>query len=318
MKKLLAVVSILLLLLLVLGGWWKMQLSPFSKSGIEKTFIIPKGQNISQVAEQLKKENLIRSTLAFKIYIRQQNLAGKIQAGTFKLSPSMSTPQIVKALVSGALEIWVTFPEGWRIEEMAQRIASDLDQNSEKFVVSSVEGFMFPDTYLFPKDISMEQVARIMRDNFNKKYSDELRAKIKSQGLTETEGVILASIVEREARSDKARTEVASILLKRLKINMGLNTDATLQYALGFQPSEKSWWKKQLTKEDKKIDSPFNTYLYRGLPPTPICNPGLSSLQAVADGNPKTPYLYYYHDYKGNSYYAKTLEEHNENVANNP
>lgn len=319
MKKLLALIVILLFGLLAMGGWWKLQLSPVnSKDQEARNIIIPKGQSVTQTADQLKKENVIRSPLVFKIYIKQQGSSGKIQAGTFKLSPSMSTPQIVEALGSGALEIWVTLPEGWRVEEMAQRIAKELDKNSEEFVTNSKEGYMFPDTYLFPKEITIIQVAKILRDNFEKKFTPELRAKIKAQGLTEEEGVILASIVEREARSDKVRIEVASILLKRLNIDMGLNADATLQYALGYQQGEKSWWKRQLTREDKKVDSPYNTYLHRGLPPAPICNPGLSSLQAVANADPTTPYLYYYHDSKGNSHYAKTLEEHNENIANNP
>ena len=124
--------------------------------------------------------------------------------------------------------------------------------------------------------------------------------------------------MEREARSDQARTDVASILLKRFKIGMGLNADATIQYMLGYQKNEKSWWKRNLTKDDKKVDSPYNTYLYRGLPPAPICDPGLSSLTAVANADSDTPYLYYYHDSEGNSYYTKTLEEHNQNVANYP
>ena len=99
---------------------------------------------------------------------------------------------------------------------------------------------------------------------------------------------------------------------------MGLNADAAIQYALGYQSGEKSWWKRHLTSEDLKVESPYNTYLYRGLPPTPISNPSLSSLQAVASADSKTPYLYYYHDSKGNSYYAATLEEHSQNIVNNP
>jgi UPF0755 protein len=128
----------------------------------------------------------------------------------------------------------------------------------------------------------------------------------------------LASLVEREGRSPQVRTEIAGILLKRYNMGMKLDLDATLQYALGYQPQEKSWWKRHLTRDDKEIDSPYNTYTHRDLPPTPICNPSLSSLEAVANANPKTPYLYYYHDSKGNSYYAKTLEEHSNNVNNHP
>ena len=99
---------------------------------------------------------------------------------------------------------------------------------------------------------------------------------------------------------------------------MGINADATIQYALGYQKDEKSWWKRNLTHDDLKVISVYNTYIHQGLPAAPICNPSLSSLQAVADADPTTPYLYYYHDLKGNSYYGKTLEEHNQNVANYP
>ncbi len=307
----------MIVIISVIGGfaWYNTQLSPASEEKSEKTFLILKGQGVSSIAENLKAEGLIKNETAFKLYIKQQNLEDKLQAGSFKISPSMSSKEIAQNLQKGALEVWVTLLEGWRVEEMAQKLATDLDANSEEFATNSKEGYMFPDTYLLPKEISMKQIALMMRDNFDKKYTPELRAKIRAQGLTEDEGVILASIVEREARSQEVRTEVAGILLKRLNIDMGLNADATLQYMLGFQPKEKSWWKRNLSNADKLIDSPYNTYKYRGLPPAPICNPSLSSLKAVADANPKTPYLYYFHDDKGNTYYAKTLEEHNQNVA---
>lgn len=311
MKKLFALVLIFLILLLIAGGWWNLQLSPVSPDQTPKTVIIAKGKSVNEIATQLKKENLIRSPLIFTLYTRIKGLSGKLSAGTFNLSSSLSTPEIIKALQGKPSESWVTLIEGWRVEEMAEKLGPG-------FLEIAKEGYMFPDTYLFPNEVTVEQIAKVMRDNFDKKYTQDLKKKIKAQGLTEEQGVILASIVEREARSDKARTDVASILLKRLKIDMGLNADATLQYALGYQEDEKSWWKRHLTKEDKKVDSLYNTYLYKGLPPAPISNPGLASLEAVANADPNTPYLYYYHDAKGNSHYAKTLEEHNQNVANNP
>lgn len=311
MKRLLALVVIFLLLLFAIRGWWMMVLAPFSKDQETKTIIIPNGKGLNEIAKQLQDEKLIRSAFIFSLYAKMQGLSNKLSAGTFKLSPGMSIPEIVKQLSGKPAEAWVTLIEGWRVEEMAEKI-------DPGFLEAAKEGYMFPDTYLFPNGYTPEQMAKVMRDNFDKKYSQDLRAKIKALGLTEEEGVILASIVEREARSDKVRTEVASILLKRLKIDMGLNADATVQYALGYQKEEKSWWKRHLSREDLKVDSPYNTYLYRGLPPTPISNPGLSSLQAVANADSSTPYLYYYHDAKGRSHYAKTLEEHNQNVADNP
>lgn len=318
MKKLLAVILIFILILVVASGWWKVQSSPVSSDESTKIVVIPKGEGVSAIAERLKGENLIRSKLVFKIYARQNNLANKIQAGSFKLSPAMSLKEIADALTSGTDDIWVTLIEGWRVEEMGEKLNGELKIESEKFSKLAKEGYMFPDTYLFPKDATVEYVIQTLRDNFDRKYSDDLKKKIKAKGLTEKEGVILASLVEREGRSDKVRTEVARILLKRLHIGMKLDVDATVQYALGYQSGEKSWWKRHITKEDKKIDSPYNTYTSPGLPSAPICNPSLSSLEAVANANPNTPYLYYYHDSKGNSHYAKTLDEHLENVSNNP
>ena len=325
MKKLLALIIIFLLLLFAGRGWWNNQGGSVSDDKVTRTVIIAKGASVDDIANQLQKEGLIKSPLIFKLLVKQKNMGEKIQAGTFKLSPAMSIEEVINALSGGAVEVWVTLIEGWRVEEMAQELSENLPAGkaglkvkSEKFLTLAQEGYMFPDTYLFPNEITEEQIVKMMRDHFDKKYSDDLKAKIRSKGLSEKEGVILASIVEREARSDKVRTEVAGILLKRLSIDMGLNADATIQYALGYQTDEKSWWKRHLTRDDLKVDSPYNTYIHRGLPPTPICNPSLSSLEAVANTDPSTPYLYYYHDSKGNSHYGKTLEEHNENVANNP
>lgn len=211
----------------------------------------------------------------------------------------------------------VTLIEGWRVEEMAERLNKELGIKNSEFIKAADEGYMFPDTYFFKPTATAEEVVEVLRNTFDQKYDSTLQQKIKRLGLNAKEGVILASIVEREARSDEVRRMVASILLKRLNIGMGLNADATIQYALGYQPVEKSWWKRHLSKTDLRIDSPYNTYIYAGLPPAPISNPSLSSLNAVANAG-STPYLYYYHDSKGISYYAKTLDEHNANVAKFP
>jgi UPF0755 protein len=323
MKKLLALVLIILILLVAAGGWWRLQLSPVSSDTTTKVVVIPKGEGVSAIATRLKDEDLIRSELAFKLYARQKDLASKIQAGSFKLSPSMSLEQIANTLSSGTDDVWITLLEGWRLEEMVAELKQTFDEDVVKeFEENAKEGYMFPDTYLFPKDATGEYIADTLKNTFESRYTPELKAKIKSQGLTEEEGVILASLVEREGRSQGVRTEIAGILLKRLNMDMKLDVDATIQYILGYQADENppagGWWKRHISNEDKKLDSPFNTYANRGLPPAPICNPSLSSLEAVANGNPDTPYVYYYHDSEGKSHYARTLEEHGENVANNP
>ncbi|MDD5415550.1 MAG: endolytic transglycosylase MltG [Candidatus Daviesbacteria bacterium] len=316
------IIIITFIIVIVICGWWNSQLVPVSSDKSTKVFVIAKGVGVSDIAKKLKEENLIKSELVFKIYIKQNNFTNKLQAGSYKLSPSMSVQELVKNLQIGSEDVWVTLIEGWRLEEMADKLNEQLKIDKKQFLKSAKEGYMFPDTYLFPKEATVEYVTDTLRKTFDTRLNSELRSKIRSQGLTEEQGVILASIVEREARSDKARMEVASILLKRFKIGMGLNADATVQYALVPKGSENApadgWWKRNLTKDDLKIDSPYNTYLHSGLPPTPICNPGLASLQAVANVDPSTPYLYYYHDSKGVSHYAKTLEEHNQNVVNYP
>ncbi|MDO8461077.1 MAG: endolytic transglycosylase MltG, partial [bacterium] len=173
------------------------------------------------------------------------------------------------------------------------------------------EGYLFPDTYLIPKDADIDLIVTLMKDNFDKKYESITPAK--KTNLTKEEIVILASMIEREAKLDQDRSLVASVLLNRKNIGMKLDIDATIQYALGYQEIEKTWWKKGLTLQDIKLNSSYNTYLNPGLPPTPISNPGLEALNAVV--NPaETQYFYYISDSSGRNHYAKTIEEHNANI----
>lgn len=318
MKKFITLTIVLLGIFFVASFLWGNIMGSVSQDKSIKPFVIQKGESVNHIAQRLEEEKLIKSSLIFKMVLKLQKGAPHIEAGDFNLSPSMSTSEIISTLSKGLLDKKVTFLEGWRVEEMAQKLNAELEIDNGEFIKNAKEGYMFPDTYFFNKSASSRDIADTLKNTFKQKYDNSLQEKIKSKGLSYDEGVILASIVEREARSDQARTEVASILLKRFKIGMGLNADATIQYILGYQPSEKSWWKKDLTEEDKMIESPYNTYLHVGLPPNPICNPGLASLKAVANADSSTPYLYYYHDSKGNSHYAKTLEEHNQNVANHP
>jgi UPF0755 protein len=210
--------------------------------------------------------------------------------------------------------VWATTPEGWRVEEIANKLSKLFDIPEAEFLKHTKEGYMFPDTYLVPKDATPAAIAKIFLDTFDTKIGTTLRTDAIKTGLTLPEVITLASIVEREGRSDDDRPVIAGILLNRIKADWPLQVDATLQYALGYQPMEKSWWKKYLTDEDKKVKSPFNTYANLGLPPHPIANPGLSSIKAVI--YPKeTEYWYYIHDTKGTAHYAKTIEEHQGNIS---
>lgn len=324
-NRLRSFIVILLGLVLIFGvvSWWNFNLSPVSRDQTTQDFIVRKGEGLSSVAGKLQEKGLIRSPLVFKLYARQTGLDSKIQAGTFKISSNMSAEEILQVLSGKPVERWITLVEGLRVEEMARKLNEELGIKNEEFLEVAKEGYMFPDTYLLPQEITVERMAQIIKDNFEQKFDDGLRQKIRQQGLTEEQGVILASIVEREARSDEARRMVASILLKRFKIGMKLDADATVQYAkdslkLKQEGKIDKFWKPVTQKDYSEVASPYNTYLNAGLPPAPICNPGLSSLKAVANTDASIPYLYYYHDSKGRSHYAKTLEEHNKNVANNP
>lgn len=256
----------------------------------------------------MKKDQLMISLLILFVLGGVIYLFAKTFFHPRQLSPSPSQVPDVK----------VTLLEGWRVEETGDKLSQKLNIKTADFTKEAKEGYMFPDTYILNPDSTVSDIVQTLKANFEKKYSPQIQTKIRNLGLNPNEGVILASIVEREARSEGARKMAASILLKRFKMGMGLNADATVQYALGYQPKEKSWWKRHIIHEDLKTDSPYNTYLYRGFPPAPICNPSLSSLQAVAAANPSTPYLYYYHDSQGKPHYAKTLEEHNDNIAKYP
>jgi UPF0755 protein len=183
--------------------------------------------------------------------------------------------------------------------------------------VTSLEGFLFPDTYEFPSDATARDVIARMLDTFGQRFTPELREQARAQGLTVYQAVTLASIVEREAVLPEERPIIASVFLNRLRAGMHLNADPTVQYALGYQGEGHGWWKRPLLLEDLEVDSPYNTYRHVGLPPGPICNPGLAALEAVV--NPAdTRYLYFVaNDVAGDGshVFAETLEEHNANIA---
>lgn len=277
-------------------------------------FIVPKGDSLVNITRKLEKESLIRNRIVFFLVVKQLGFEKKIQAGDYRLSQSMNAYEIARNLTHGTLDVWVTVIEGLRKEEVAEVISEKLNIPEIELIKEATEGYLFPDTYLFPKKATSEAVISIMTNNFNNKFTDELKQKARNKGLNDEKAVILASLVEREAKFDADRPKVAGVILNRLRLGMKLDVDATVQYALGYQSDEKTWWKQNLTEEDKLIDSAYNTYQNAGLPPGPICNPGLASLQAVAKADTSVPYLYYIHDKKGRTHFARTFEEHQTNI----
>lgn len=289
---------------IILGaGFWRWVNLPIDvKDKTEKVFVIPDGQGTSIIAQRLKQEGLIKSPLVFRLVVESNGLSGKLQAGDFRLSRAMDLETIIGNLTHGSLDYWITFPEGLRVEECAERLAEKSDINVSDFIIAAkpLEGRLFPDTYLIPNNAAAEDVANLLADTFEQKSPTQ-----------DKKLIIIASLIEREAKHAQDRALVSSVIHNRLNIGMALQLDATVQYVLG---KKGNWWPKSLTREDLQTKSPYNTYLNPGLPPQPIANPGLASLEAAM--NPaSTDYLYYVSDSAGFNHYAATLEEHQANIA---
>ncbi|MFC1647123.1 endolytic transglycosylase MltG [Patescibacteria group bacterium] len=294
--------------------WWTDSVSPVNqKNNTPIIFTIEKGEGVKSIAANLEKNELIHSPIAFFLLVKLSGLERQLQAGDYRLKQSMNSSSIAQELTHGIMDVWVTILEGWRIEEIANRLAKDLDIPENEFLKYAVEGYMFPDTYLIPQDATASAIVKIFLENFDKKITKEMKEDIIRSDFSTEETIILASIVEREGVSEKDRPMIAGILINRLKSDMLLQADATLQYMKGYQPYEKSWWGKNIANDDKTIESPYNSYKNYGLPPKPISNPGLSAINSVIYPA-KTDYYYYLHDDQGQIHYGKSLEEHNSNI----
>lgn len=275
-------------------------------------FIIRKGEDLTSIIQNLEKEKLIRNKVVFFLIVKQMGIEKEIQAGDFRLSTGMTPRQIATKLTQGSEDIWVTIIEGLRREQIADIVTSELGIPEAEFLQNAQEGYLFPDTYLIPRTASSEAVLTLLSNTFEAKYTPEIQAKANRLGLSREQVVILASIVEKEALVSD-RDVVASVLLRRFKEKYPLQADATVQYALGYQPDIKKWWKPALSLDDLELESPYNTYVNTGLPPAPISNPGISSIEAVVSADPNTPYFFYLHDPKGKVHPARDNDEHEEN-----
>ncbi len=334
MSKLKASVFIIPIITFLIIGilyfWWRYSTSPVnSKDTQAHTFLITKGQNVAKIGNNLKKEGLVRSDLVFRIYVKLTGRDKVIQAGQYKFAPNLTLEQVILTLVRGPQALWITYPEGLRHEEIAVRTIKALEltgseatkyYNEFANLAESQEGFLFPDTYLFPKEASAGAIVRKMTETFESKFTDQMETDMKAKGLTKDEVVILASIIERETITDEERPIVAGILYNRLNIDMPLQVDATLQYIVGCKtakvkqlPSQDCGWWGSPNIATKKADSPYNTYLNTGLPPAPIANPGLTSIKAAIYPQ-KTDYIFYLHGKDGKIRYGKTSQDHQENI----
>ncbi len=298
---------------IILSLVWQSYTGPVNRSDTSKVaFSVSKDQTVRDIASNLQQAHLIRNIDGFLLEVKLNNLGNSIQVGDFELSPSMSSKDIATTLTKAPADIWITIPEGKRAEEVDAILQAHFPQTYRagwKTELEANEGYLFPDTYAFHKDATIETIITTMRDNFEQKYASVA----KPSSFTKPQLVTFASIVEREGRTPQEMMLIASVIKNRLDIGMKLDVDATVQYAVGYDPATKRWWKENLTADDLAIDSPFNGYTHNTLPPHPICNPGLNSLKAVFN-IPQTDYLYYYTDPKGVTHFEANFEQHNADI----
>lgn len=315
MKRfLLILASTILLLTAVVFLFLKTNLTPFSSDTKNRVFIIHSGEGLTNISKRLEEDQLIKNNLSFIVYSFLIGQNSDIQAGTYRLSPSLTTSEIVKKLTTGGIsDYWLRIPDGSRLEEVALLFPDNPYFTSQDFLRENKnkEGYLFPDSYLIPEYFNLKQILSVVSDNFDQKFS---KAKEKSNSeLSDRNNLILASLLEREGRSLKSKQMIAGILLNRLNINMALQLDATVQYARDNQVKNLVKYWEPIVKNDLRIESPFNTYKSPGLPPRPICNPGYDSLYAVFHPI-DSDYLYYITGNNSQMYYAENLDGHNQNI----
>jgi UPF0755 protein len=272
-------------------------------------FEVPEGGSVTSVAEKLKNDGFIASAFVFRQFV---SLFGgqKIIAGDYYFQQKTNVIDLARRIthgIYGLVPLKVTIPEGFNVREIAALLADKLPSFDEAGFISAAqgkEGYLFPDTYYVMPDWSAHEIV----DLFNKNFQDKIgnyQSDIASSTHSLSDIVTVASIVEKEASTPEDRRIVSGIIWNRLAKNMPLQIDATLGYVLNKGTF-------QLTQSDLKLDNPYNTYLYKGLPPTPIGNPGIDAIEAALHPT-KTDYLYYLSDNSGTMHYAKTFEEHKEN-----
>ncbi len=314
--------------------WYEPWLTrPVNPYGAETVFVIGPGEGASEVAYRLGQEGFVPDGAAFRAYLIYSGLETRLQAGEFTLSPALSPMQIAVRLQDATpTQVKFVVLPGWRMEEIAASLpTSGLNITPDAFLAAaqsppgdfdflpagaSAEGFFLPDTYLLPRAISAEELVRTLMNNFALNLRSDLRSGFSRQGLDVYQAVILASIIQREAVVADEQPIMASVFLNRLRVGMRLQTDPTVQYALGYDPLRGSWWKSPLSLADLEVVSAYNTYQVDGLPPAPIANPTLGALQSVAFPA-QTPYYFFRArcDGSGLHLFAETFEGHLRNAC---
>ena len=301
---------------------------PLDVNGAEQAFTVNPGESVDSIANRLEEVGLIRDAGALRSYLIYSGLDTSIQSGEYKLSTKLSAIEIARELQDATPEevSFVILP-GWRMEEIAASLpTSGLSITPDEFLNSArqpyadydflvgattTEGFLYPDTYIVPRGVTVDLFVHGLLRNFGLHLTRELTNEYERRGLTVYQAVTLASLVEREAVHDEEKPLIASVYLNRYAISMKLDADPTVQYALGYSFVQQSWWTSPLTLIALQVNSPYHTYLNVGLPPTPIANPSMEALRAVAFPA-ETTYLYFRAkcDDSGFHDFSETFDEH--------
>ena len=331
MKKIHLIAVIILIFIIGLGIIFSQFYLSVSSSPHKTLFQVKKGNGLNEIATNLEREKLIRSKYLFALYLMLQGKSKELKAGNYLLSPSMTIAQIAKQLIAGKEIITrITIPEGWNLNDIANyfskqgicqkdeffkivgqpAIISKPEDFSSQFPILkdkpknvSLEGYLFPDTYLIAKSSNCEEVIKLFLKNFSKKLTPQLQKEILRQHKTIFEVITMASLLEKEAKTKQDKALIAGILWKRLKYGIPLQVDATIHYVTGKKSI-------QISLKETKFNSPYNTYRHLGLPLGPICNPGMESILAAIYPQPSN-FWYYLSTPQGKIIFSKTLREHN-------
>ena len=282
---------------------------------------VKSGMTSKEIGTELEHHGVLTSPWKFWLIAKMNGYDNQIKTGLYELHPGMEPRDVLQKLVAGeTTRVKFTIPEGFRIRDIAKRLgdAGIVDEQeflkkAEKYrpydyvekhndTFYACEGFLFPDTYVLRSDYDVDSILKEMSSDFDQRLTPKLRARAKEMDLSIYELVTLASLVEKEARYDEDRPKVAQVFLKRLKIGMPLQSDTTFQY-LRDDPKE------DLTLADTKVDSPYNTYQNKGLPPGPIASPGMAAIEAVLYPA-STDYLYFVSDRDGHNHYSTNYADH--------
>lgn len=296
MKKVLIVVIIFFAVSMVLSSLAR---RPVSSTPNEVLFTVNSGEGVQEIAKRLQDEGLIRDQHAFVAEAIVTGQRSSLQAGSYFLSPHLSLAETVRIIAQGDIASHrLTIIEGWRATQIAEYLEDEGVCSAEDFLSLAKEGYLFPDTYQVPLEITAEKMVEIMENNFKRQIAE---LNIPEEKLSDI--IIMASILEKEVRTIEDKKIASGIFWKRIKIGMPLQSCATIAYITGKNTTK-------ISIAETRIKSPYNTYINKGLPPAPINNPGLASIEAAA--NPTdTSYWFYLSKPNGETVWSSTLDEHN-------